>query len=110
MAGVAGYEDNVLDHPKGAYRAAGLRRIDPKTGLWSIWWWDGRLSEIDPPVTGRFEEGVGTFFGDSVLADKPIRVRYIWDMPQAGVPRWQQAFSSDNGASWETNWYMEFRR
>jgi len=110
MAGVAGYEDNVLDHPKGAYPAAGLRRLDPKTGLWSIWWWDGRLSEIDPPVTGRFENGVGTFFGDSELNGKPIRVRYIWDMPQAGVPHWQQAFSSDNGASWETNWYMEFRR
>ena len=110
MAGLAGYEDNFLDDPTGPYRAEGLRRFDPRTGLWSIWWWDGRFSEIDPPVTGKFENGAGTFYGDSLWEGKPIRVRYIWDMPTAGVPHWQQAFSPDNGASWETNWHMEFRR
>jgi len=110
MAGMAGYEDNLLDDPSGPYRAEGLRRFDPKTGLWSIWWWDERFSEIDPPVSGRFENGIGTFLGDSVLDGKPIRVRYIWDMPAAGVPRWCQAFSTDQGATWETNWIMEFRR
>ncbi len=110
MGGLAGYEDNFLDDPTGPYRAEGLRRLDPRTGLWSIWWWDGRFAEIEPAVTGRFEKGVGTFFGDSLLDGKPIRVRYIWDMPTAGVPRWQQAFSPDQGASWETNWFMEFRR
>ena len=57
MAGQAGYEDNFLDDPTGPYHAEGLRRLDPKTGLWSIWWWDGRFSEIEPPVTGRFENG-----------------------------------------------------
>ena len=110
MAGLAGYEDNFLDDPSGPYRAEGLRRIDPKTGLWSIWWWDGRFAEIDPPVTGGFEKGVGTFLGDSVFEGRPIRVRYIWDMPAQGRPRWQQAFSADGGGSWETNWLMEFRR
>ena len=110
MAGMAGYEDNFLDDPTGPYRAAGLRRSDPRTGIWSIWWWDGRSAEIDPPVTGRFENGVGTFFGDTDFGGRPVRVRYIWDMPTADGPRWQQAFSQDQGASWETNWVMEFRR
>jgi len=110
MAGMASYEDNFLDDPAGAYRAEGLRRFDPRTGLWSIWWWDERFSEIEPPVTGKFEKGVGTFFGDTVWQGKPIKVRYIWDMPKPRVPHWQQAFSLDNGANWETNWYMEFLR
>lgn len=110
MAGMAGYEDNFLDDPTGAYRAEGLRRFDPTSGRWSIWWWDGRFPDIDPPVTGRFEDGAGTFFGDSSWDGKPIRVRYIWDMPARNRPRWQQAFSLDQGASWETNWIMEFCR
>ena len=110
MGGLGCYEDNLLDAPTGRYRAAALRRFDPRTGLWSIWWWDERFSEIEPPVVGTFENGVGTFFGDTLLDGKPIKMRYIWDMPEAGVPRWQQAFSGDGGASWETNWYMEFRR
>ena len=25
-------------------------------------------------------------------------------------PTWEQAFSADAGATWETNWTMEFRR
>ena len=110
MGGLGCYEDNLLDGPAGRYRAAALRRFDARTGLWSIWWWDERFSEIEPPVVGTFENGVGTFFGDTFLDGKPIKMRYIWDMPEAGVPRWQQAFSGDGGASWETNWYMEFRR
>jgi hypothetical protein len=110
MGGLANYEDNVLDAPTGRYRAAALRRFDPKTGLWSIWWWDERSAAIDPPVVGKFENGVGLFFGDSEWDGKPIRVRFIWDMPRPGEPHWQQAFSLDNGATWETNWYMEFRR
>jgi len=110
MGGMAGYEDNFLDRPTGAYRAAGLRRFDHHTGLWSIWWWDERFSEIEPPVMGKFENGAGTFFGDSLLDGKRIKVRFIWDMLMPGIPRWQQAFSLDDGTTWETNWYMEFRR
>jgi hypothetical protein len=110
MAGAACYEDNLLNDPDGAYRAAAVRRLDWRTGLWSIWWWDERVAGIDPPLTGRFVDGVGTFFGESLWAGTPIRVRYIWDHAAPGVPRWQQAFSADQGATWETNWFMEFRR
>jgi hypothetical protein len=110
MGGLACYEDNVLDAPTGRYRAAALRRFEPRTGLWSIWWWDERFAQVDPPVVGKFENGVGTFFGDSMWEGKPIKVRFIWDMPMPGAPRWQQAFSADGGVTWETNWYMEFRR
>ena len=110
MGGLAGYEDNFLDDPMGPYRAEGLRRLDPRTGLWSIWWWDGRFSDINPPVTGRFADGVGTFLGETMLNGQTVTVRYIWDMPEAGIPRWQQAFSPDGGTTWETNWFMEFRR
>lgn len=110
MGGLANYEDNVLDDPAGTYRATALRRFDPGTGLWSIWWWDARFPEIDPPITGKFEKGVGTFFGESIWEGKPIKVRFIWNMAVPGIPRWQQAFSADGGATWETNWHMEFRR
>lgn len=110
MGGLAGYEDNVLYDPGGSYRAEGLRRFDKHSGLWSIWWWDERFSEIEPPLSGRFVDGIGIFFGDSLWDGKPIRVRFIWDHAAPGVPRWQQAFSADDGATWETNWCMEFRR
>ena len=112
LLGVAGnIDDNVLDAPGGRYRAATLRSFDPATGLWAIWWLDARYPHrLDPPLRGRFENGVGTFFADETFDGRPIRVRFIWSDITGASARWQQAFSEDGGATWETNWTMEFRR
>jgi hypothetical protein len=109
LGGAGNVDDNVLDLPGGAYRAATLRSCDPATGLWSIWWLDGRWPHrLDTPMVGRFVDGVGTFLADDTLDGRPIRVRFLW---RAGeTPRWEQAFSVDDGASWETNWTMDFVR
>ena len=78
LGGLGNVDDNVIELPDGAYRGSALRLFDPATGLWSIWWSDSRGSGLQPPVHGRFDQGVGTFFGDDTLRGRPIRVRYIW--------------------------------
>jgi hypothetical protein len=111
MGGQANIDDNFIDLPGGAYRALSLRAFDPKAGVWSIWWLDGRFPQgpLGPPVRGRFENGVGLFYADDTLDGKPIRVRFIWSNVTKTAARWEQAFSPD-GATWETNWIMEFAR
>jgi hypothetical protein len=112
MEGAGNVEDNFLDLPGGAYRAVGLRSFDAKSGQWSIWWLDGRmpLGPLDPPVRGRFENGVGTFLAEDTFNGKPIRVRYVWSQITRVSCRWEQAFSPDGGKTWETNWVMDFTR
>jgi hypothetical protein len=112
MNGAGTFDDNWLDLPGGAYRAVGIRAYDPKTGLWSIWWLDGRSPQgpLDPPVRGRFENGVGTFLGDDVFNGKPIKVRYTWSRITPNSAHWEQAFSPDAGKTWETNWRMDLTR
>jgi hypothetical protein len=112
MDGWGNVEDNVLDSPNGAYRAVGLRSYDAKTGQWAIWWLDSRFPQgpLDPPVKGRFENGVGDFYSDDTLDGKPIRVRYRWSNITASSARWEQAYSPDAGKTWANNWIMEFRR
>lgn len=110
MGGEANVEDNLLEDPAGAYRAAAFRRRDPETGRWSIWWHDGRSGGLDPPVQGRFEDGVGTFLAEDVLDGRPIRVRFVWSEITPTSARWEQAFSADGGATWEVNWVMTFER
>lgn len=108
MGGWANLEEHVI----GAYRAVGLRAYDPKTAEWSIWWLDGRdpAGALDPPVRGKFENGVGTFYGDLTLDGKPARVRFVWSRVTPTTARWEQAYSTDAGKTWETNWTMDFRR
>ena len=111
MGGWANVDDNVLNMPDGAYRGVGLRSYDPKTGQWAIWWLDGRnpFGDLDPPVKGRFENGVGTFYSNDTLRGKTVRVRFTWSKITPTSARWEQAFSPDAGKTWEVNWVMEFR-
>lgn len=109
LGGAGNVDDNVLALPDGAYRAVTLRSFDPATGHWSIWWLDGRHPDrLDPPMTGGFADGLGTFHCDDVFEGRPIRVRFLWRVADPDAPRWEQAFSVDGGATWETNWIMDF--
>ena len=111
LGGFANMDDNVLDLPSGAYRAATLRTFDPAEGIWSIWWIDSRSPQtLDTPVRGRFENGVGLFLAEDILEGRPIRVRFIWSEITATAATWAQAFSEDGGVNWETNWEMRFSR
>src|SRR5215831_15083645 len=109
LGGLGNMDDNVIELPSGTYRAATIRTYDPAKETWTIWWIDSRNSgHLDPPVVGRFEKRVGTFYADDQLKGKPIRVRYLWNASTA--PHWEQAFSDDGGKTWETNWEMDFTR
>lgn len=112
MEGAANIDDNFLDMPGGAYRAVTLRAFDAATSLWSIWWLDGRMphAPLEPPMRGRFDDGVGLFLADETFNGKPIRVRFIWSRITPTSARWEQAFSPDGGKTWETNWIMDFAR
>jgi hypothetical protein len=39
-----------------------------------------------------------------------VRVRFKWTHDTPATARWEQAFSADDGATWETNWIMQMTR
>ncbi len=111
LNGQANIDDNVLHLPAGMYRAASLRAFNPQTQQWSIWWLDSRAAgNIEPAVVGEFRDGVGTFSATDALEGKKILVQFTWSDIKPQSAKWQQAFSEDDGKTWETNWTMEFRR
>jgi hypothetical protein len=112
MDGYGNVDDNFLDMPGNPYHGVGVRAYDTKTGDWAIWWVDGRMphNPLDPPVKGRFENGVGNFYSDDTLRGKTIRVRYTWSHITPTSAQWEQAYSPDGGKTWETNWHMDFER
>ena len=110
LDGLGNVDEARIDLPEGAYTGATLRLFDPRTGDWTIYWMDSRNPRLDPPMVGRFEDGRGLFFGDDTFEGRPIRVRFIWTPMTPTTCRWEQAFSVDEGHTWETNWIMTFTR
>jgi len=61
-------------------------------------------------MRGKFEDGTGEFLGHDVEDGRPVLVRFTWTDIESPLPRWEQAFSTNNGKTWEANWIMEFER
>jgi hypothetical protein len=58
---------------------------------------------MDPPVVGSFEGNTGRFYCKDVFQGKAILVMFKWDKTNKDNPVWSQAFSPDNGLTWEMN-------
>lgn len=82
-----------------------VRVYNPATRLWSLYWMTTNSGKIGPPVTGSFENGIGHFFGRDKHSGKTVLVVYRWDVRDREHSKWSQAFSIDNGKTWEWNWF-----
>lgn len=100
------FEKNAMPFDEGLV----LRLFNPRTRLWTINWADSNSVALDVPVVGSFESKVGTFFSNDIFEDAPIIVRAIYDASEPDVVIWSQAFSPDEGRTFETNWIMTARR
>ncbi len=85
------------------YEGLTVRLFNPKTKLWSLYWVDSNKGVLDNPVVGSFEGSIGKFFCKDTFNGKPILVVFVWDKTDINNPVWSQAFSTDNGKTWEWN-------
>lgn len=108
LLGGAAHMDEI-DIPAKSLSGINLAVFNDADRSWSLYWMDNRSRVFFPPLTGRFEAGRGVFYADDTDEGRPVKVRFLW-MASDSQPRWEQAFSIDGGASWETNWVMKFTR
>jgi hypothetical protein len=98
------------DFGESGFRGMTLRVFDPTRNQWAIYWINSTDGQLQPPVFGRFTDDVGVFEGNDSDRGRPIIVRFEWDTRDKANPRWSQSFSYDDGANWEMNWTMSFKR
>lgn len=60
-------------------------------------------------MCGAFRSGLGVYSHEA-CEGRMILIRFQWRSLGPDEARWEQAFSADGGANWETNWIMEFMR
>ena len=99
-----------MHFPTKRFFGMSIRLFDPEAKEWTVYWVDSRTGTLQPPVRGRWVDGVSLFFGDDEHDGKPVRASYRWSEVTESSARWEQAFSADDGQTWETNWVMEWTR
>jgi hypothetical protein len=106
-----GNVDQFLTEFNGVpFEGASFRLFNPQTRLWSIYWADSSAVVMDVPQVGSFDGDIGRFFAEDVFEGRRILVVFEWDKSNLDVPVWRQAFSPDQGHTWEVNWHMTFHK
>lgn len=108
LGGMANVEE--MDCPERGWMGMAVRSFDLDARDWSIWWISDSDGHLGAPVRGRFNADGCVLEGPDVHDGRAVVARYIWSHILADSARWSQQFSYDNGATWETNWVMDFTR
>lgn len=85
------------------FSALTLRLYAHSTGKWTIHWVNGQSGLLQTPVAGTWTNGELTAVGEDEFVGRAILGSYRWWQIAASSARWEQAFSVDDGQTWETN-------
>lgn len=111
LNGLGNIENYYATFDGQPFEGMAIRLFNADTRLWKIYWIDSSGPVMDQhPVMGSFENGVGKFYAADEFKGKKITVLYQWDATDPEHPVWSQAFSPDNGVTWEWNWEMTLTR
>ena len=92
------------DGPSGHFQGLSLRLYNPETRKWSLNFASSHDGTLTTPTIGEFKNGRGEFYDHEPLNGKTILVRFvIHDITPASCS-FEQAFSADEGKTWEVNW------
>ena len=109
--GRANMDEFEADTPSGHIEGMTVRLYNPKSHQWSIYWANQKYGTFSLPATvGKFKDGRGEFFDQEDFNGVNIFVRFLWTVPTPDTTRWEQAFSTDAGKTWETNWIITAAR
>ena len=101
--GLANLVELDVSGSAGRIQALSLRLYDPASGEWSLHTASVR-GGMSPPAVGAFSDGRGEFRSEESLDGRPILVRFVISDITPSSCRFEQAFSEDDGTSWEVNW------
>lgn len=84
---------------------------NPQTRQWSLNSASSGDGMVGTPMFGEFRNGRGEFYDqEPALHGRSVLVRQVWSDITPDSHRFEQAFSSDGGRTWETNFTAALTR
>ncbi|MEP6862350.1 MAG: hypothetical protein ABJE66_17120 [Deltaproteobacteria bacterium] len=81
-----------------------LRLYDPTTKTWSLNYANAAMGTMTAPAIGTFNGGRGEFYDHEIYDGRTVYVRGVFSDITRNSYRFEQAFSTDEGKTWELNW------
>lgn len=94
----------------GHFQGLTLRLYDAKARKWNLYWVGMDDGSVGTPMVGDFAQGRGVFYDHETFNGRAIEVRNIYSGATADAYHFEQAFSTDSGKSWETNFIADLTR
>lgn len=105
LDGRANFVELAVAGDKGRIEGGSLRLYNPQSRQWSLNYASLGNGLLTAPVYGAFDAaGRGAFHGQDMLDGRAILVRFLIIPVSPSEVRFEQAYSTDGGATWEINW------
>ena len=87
-----------------------VRLYNARSHQWSLNFAASGSNALETSMVGEFHGGIGTFLSEEDFNGRTILVRQIWTPMTPNTYHFEQAFSPDFGATWETNFIADLTR
>lgn len=109
--GRAQLEEVEADGPNGHFEDLGLFLYSAEARQWSLNFASSKTGVLGvPPTVGEFKDGSGEFYDQETYNGRAILARIVWSDITVDSHKFEQAFSDDNGKTWETNVVADLTR
>jgi hypothetical protein len=108
--GRANLAELQADGPKGHLELLSLRLYNPESHQWSLNFATPAVGTLSVPMIGEFNDGRADFVDQEPYNGGMILVRFTIFATGPNSARSEQAFSDDNGKTWEVNWINTYTR
>jgi len=115
--GKANLAELEADGPQGHLELLSWRLYDPTAQQWNLNFATSGVGILNVsgdaqsvPMIGRFVGKRGEFYDQEPYNGRTIWVRFVIEPLSATTAHSEQAFSDDNGRTWEVNWINDYTR
>jgi hypothetical protein len=92
------------ERAKRSFQGITLRLFAPQAQQWSVYPANSMQGALAVHMIGGCTNGRGVSYSHVPLDDMHRFTRFLWPEITPSPYLWEQAYSADGGATWETNW------